>query len=390
MSFRLTQGGWVLLFLCALFAMGAYNADLNLIYLLTSLLMAVFVLALIAPFWNIRKLQGSRAIHQIPHAGEPFSVTLWLTNARKSQARFVTVEDSLPLCSNRSRKPVRKLAAVIEPGERTDLVCVLPPLSRGVYSLPGLRWSTRTPFGILECSVTSTLKKELIVYPARGQLNSGAVGALQPYGMRMEKPSHRGLEGVDFRLLREYRPGDNLRHIHWRSSARLGQLHVRQMEPEHAAPVMVVLDSRLPASLDPARKRVAVVALETAISFAAEFSRVALEHRAEVTLVGFFPEARAIRLLPGRAAIDKVNDALARLEPSQQETAEGLKHVVEQLGVTAGWRILAVSPLHETAETLRASMQGIPLEIHVAGDERFAHIFSMVHDTAMVAEGGQE
>ena len=57
--------------------------------------------------------------------------------------------------------------------------------------------------------------------------------------------AHGRLEpGGEFLNLRDYEPGDDLRHVHWRSTARRGQLMVRQNEARRRTPVLVMLDVR--------------------------------------------------------------------------------------------------------------------------------------------------
>src|SRR4029079_12413593 len=48
----------------------------------------------------------------------------------------------------------------------------------------------------------------------------------------------------DFMTLRDYAPGDDLRHVHWRSTARRGHLMMRQNETRRRAPALVLLDVR--------------------------------------------------------------------------------------------------------------------------------------------------
>ena len=363
--------------LCVLLTMGAVNAALNMTYLLASLLIAGFQVALIMPLWSLRGLRCTRAIQGPPHAGEAFAVTLWVSSTRRTPTRFVVVEEPLAGATGRGRNPLRRLVASIAPGERVALACVAPAMRRGVHVLPGLRWSSRFPFGVAENAVQSRAGGELVVYPARGRLNARTLAALRTKGIRTGVPAQSGLEGEDFRSLREYRPGDNPRRIHWRSSARLGQVYVREMEYERSAPVLIVLDSRLPGSLSDASREGARQALETAISFAAEVSREALARGCGVTLVALFPEARAVTAAPCADAMTTINEALARLTPAADESAEALGEAAQEAGIASARRVIAVSPVVETARGLRAALRGYAAQCHVAGDPGFAAVFSM-------------
>ena len=376
-SFRITRGGWFLFVVSTLFTLGAFNAALNTVYLLASLLVALFLVALATPLLSLHGLLCRRAIREPPHAGDPFEVSLWLYSARRTVARLVAVEEPLAAQAGPGHRAARRLALLIPPGGRVRLDCTLPPFQRGVHPLPGLRWSSRFPFGVAEVVVQSEAEGELVVYPARGRLNAQTVSALRPHGTRSGGLSRTGLRGEDFRSLRDYRPGDSRRLIHWRATAHTGRLCVREMERERSAPVMIVLDARLPASLDEAARESARDAMETAISFAAELSRAALEQGCGTTLVGFFPEAKAISVAAGPGATAAINEPLARLAASEEETADALLPAARKAGIAGARQVIAVSPTRETAQGLRSVLKGYRVQYHVAGDAGFAAVFSV-------------
>jgi len=372
-TFRLARGGWVLLILGLLITLGAFNAALNLTYLLASLLIAIFLIALVTPFANLRGIVCRRALGDPPHAGEPFKTGVWLYNKRRTAARVISVEE--PLAESRGGVQ-RKLAMIIPPGGRVCMECRLPAMPRGVYAVPALRWSTRFPFGIAEVVCRAKTNGELVVYPARGKLSARATGAIRPRGARTSVPARYGLTSNEFRSIRDFHPGDNPRHIHWRISARQGKLCVREMDREQSAPVVILLDARAPASLDRARRRAAREALETAISFAGELSRYALAQGCGLTLIGFFPQPRSLAVTPGRHALNRIYEALARLKPSDAATPDALLAPLRGCRPGSADRVIAISPIRETAETLRAVLRGIHAQYHVADDPAFSTVFA--------------
>ncbi|MFH1497845.1 MAG: DUF58 domain-containing protein, partial [Verrucomicrobiota bacterium] len=211
-TFRLTRGGWVLLLVGCLMAVGAFNAGLNLTYLLASLLLGLFLVAVVMPFTSLRGLVCRRVLAAAPHAGEEFGVELHLCSLRRTTARMVAVTDPLG-------KLGRKFAPSVPAGACLRLHCRLEPLPRGVHIAPGLRWSSRFPFGVAEVTVHSQAGDELVVYPARGRLGARATGGVRAPETTTGAAALRGRAGDDFRIVREYLPGDSLRHIHWRVSA---------------------------------------------------------------------------------------------------------------------------------------------------------------------------
>jgi len=383
-SFHVTRAGWALLALGLFLAFGAFYAALNLIYLLASLVLAIFVVSLFLPVFNLLGLACRRVIRRDAFAGEPFDVDLWLQSKRRTGAYAISVEEPLQADTGRKADAARRFALHIAPQGRVQLSCTLPPRARGVYPLPRLRWSSAFPFGMARCSLRSAAEGELLVFPARGRLGEAITSGLAPRTIRAGAPSRTGLQTDEFRSIREYRPGDNVRRIHWRASARLGTLCVREVERERAAPVVVLLDSRIPASTPESERPGAAYALEMAVSFAAEACRMALELGNSAYLVGFFPEPRLVTAEAADGAVRTVYEALARLEPSEEETAEDLREVVASQSFGTVERLVAVTPTLETASSVRACLGRYLGDLHIAADPGFTNVFRLLHSGAEV------
>ena len=134
----------------------------------------------------------------------------------------------------------------LAPLRRREVVAAnyrLPALQRGVVVFGPLTIERRDPFGLAtkRCIVAGT--HEVVVLPAyhRLQLPPGVTGT-GPLGDQLRMRSlARG--GNEFHSLREYVDGDDLRHIHWRASARSDSLKVREVEPEGLRRCTVALDT---------------------------------------------------------------------------------------------------------------------------------------------------
>ena len=117
---------------------------------------------------------------------------------------------------------------------------------RGLHRLPDLRLSTGFPFGFFERSAWYRKQSEVLVYPALGRLRR------EPLRLHFGREIYQGrartarAAGDEFYGVRPYRPGDNPKRIHWKSSARLRRLAVKEMETERQTAVELVLDARLP------------------------------------------------------------------------------------------------------------------------------------------------
>jgi uncharacterized protein (DUF58 family) len=142
------------------------------------------------------------------------------------------------------RRAARLLLAPMRPGEEARAAYRFPTDRRGRYEVGPLRVTLTDPFGLVERSQFVLSTEQVIVYPrVRDVLPPPDVGGLD---LDREQPQVRSRNepSGEFHTLREYAPGDDLRHVHWRSTARTGQLMMRQNEARRRTPVLVMLDVR--------------------------------------------------------------------------------------------------------------------------------------------------
>lgn len=153
-------------------------------------------------------------------------------------------------------------------GASVDELFVIPTERRGVIRV-GPATSVRSdPLGLFQRSAPGSAARELIVHPR--------TVALEPFGSGLL----RDLEGLTtqdlsvsdlaFHGLREYTPGDDRRHVHWRSSAKAGKLLVRQFLDTRRSTLCVVVDGRSSSYEDPSE-------FETALEVAGSVARRACQ-----------------------------------------------------------------------------------------------------------------
>lgn len=141
------------------------------------------------------------------------------------------------------RRWARFAVAPLEPQERRRSSYRMPATRRGVHHLGPLQLRVHDPFALAAGTVTTGSETSLTVHPAfelvpvRTALSQRAEGARQP------QPA-LGRSGSEFHTLREYVPGDELRQVHWPSTARVGDLIIKQQEGLRQARVTVALDLR--------------------------------------------------------------------------------------------------------------------------------------------------
>jgi len=131
--------------------------------------------------------------------------------------------------------------------------------------LRGVEISSRFPFGLARKSIRFDQPEKILVRPARVTLAGPALDRLVGPGVHGARTTPRVGHAEEFIGIREYKPGDSVRRIAWRASARTGELLVRQ----HAAPV----PSRLRVVLDLGETDPDSVESERAVALAAALIR---------------------------------------------------------------------------------------------------------------------
>ena len=263
-----TRDGWWSLFAAVGLGVAAVNTGNNLLYLLSAMLLALVVVSGILSEAVIRRLRLAPALPEEIHARQPALLGLTLRNIKRWPSYSITLEVH-DAAGARRFIYVPRIAA----GESRLVTWEATLPRRGRQRLGGVRVTTRFPFGIFLKGSQVAMREEVLVYPAVEPVSSARLGALGGGGATNTRRRGRG---VDLHNLRDYRPGDDPRLIHWKSTAKAGVLTVRELEAE------TTLDTRIMLVRGPgAGERV-----EAGISEAASLAAHLLRAGAQVELAG--------------------------------------------------------------------------------------------------------
>lgn len=154
-------------------------------------------------------------------------------NASSRAAASSTIE--LPVGRNVAPFRVPRLAG----GEAHEEVFQVPARRRGVVTIGPVRSVRSDPVGLIQRERSWTDPVELFVHPDTVLLDTRAIGFLKDVeGVATQNLSS---SDVSFHALREYVPGDDRRSIHWRTTARVGKLMVRQFEETMRSHLLLIL-----------------------------------------------------------------------------------------------------------------------------------------------------
>ena len=253
-------------------------------------------------------------------AGSPSRIDLHVTNRGRRRSPLLTLRDRVS-----GTRGALLVVNPLRPGGSARAAYRFPTERRGIVSIGPLEVEVADPLGLARLVMPATGISELIVYPrvetvAPLPLTSGndpMAGA--------EHPNALGRSGEDFYALRAYVVGDDLRRVHWPSTARHDELMVRQDELPWQGRATLVLDARV--------TRHDEASLERAVSAAA--SLVTAGARRQDLIRYLATDGADSGFAAGHAHAEAVLEHLACVEPTGDS---GFHHTLDTLtaGTTGG------------------------------------------------------
>jgi uncharacterized protein (DUF58 family) len=213
-------------------------------------------------------------------AGQTIRVRLEMQNLARLSTRVLLAEDRVPYALGAAPRFVLDRL----PGTQQAAVTYsLRSQVRGRYLIGPLHIKVADPFGMCELTRAFTSTQPVTVTPVIWPLSS--VGSGGSWGRSGESLSRSAsVSGEDDSSTREYREGDDLRRVHWRSTAKRGELMVRREEQPRQLRVCVLLDARQDGHRGEGAASSFEWAVSAAASVAAHYS--SLQHGVSVMTSG--------------------------------------------------------------------------------------------------------
>lgn len=280
-------------------------------------LCGIFATDFLAGFIFRPRVKFTRKMPDRVRAGTPFRVRYDIYNKRKLPAWNVSVDLGMNI---KGLAPQKDCASTdcLPPKTDTSLETWFMPSKRGRIKVPAPILDTAFPFCIFRWNTAAKEHSLLTVYPAftaLDSLNLPAGRKYQPHGTSMVSKVGESLE---FHGCREFRDGDETRHIHWPSSARVGELIVREFQEEHLTRIAIITDTFMEKEnhlRHPFKKRRTSDSFEAAISLTAALSDFLARGDFVVDIFAAGPEVYHFQGGRSLAYFDNILDILACLEP---------------------------------------------------------------------------
>jgi uncharacterized protein (DUF58 family) len=283
--------------------------------------------------------------------------------------RAITEGRSFRLTKNSSPRPDYRRAVVnphplpaLPPHSAAEAPAQILPLKRGPLRFDGVTLARPDPFGLFRGFVRMALPQTVLILPKRYTLPPLPLPGTMKYQQSGVALASSIGESEEFMSLRDYRPGDPLRHIHWRSWARMGRPIVREFQDEFFVRHALVLDTFTRATQ--------AAAFEEAVSIAASFACTISTQESLLDLLFVGPQAFCFTTGRGLGQGEQALEILASVQPCGAKPFAALRHLVlEHVPAVSGCICILLEwdePRRELARQLQA--MGLPLLVLVVTD----------------------
>jgi len=315
-----------------------------------SLLLTFLVLAFAASWFFRARFSVQRSLPRLGTAGQPLAYRIRIQNkTARPQAGLTLMEnlaDARPVFSDwlefkraegrRARSfrfGERRLANPFNPATlREGEIPALPPHGesevrveilprrRGALRFTGATVARTDPFGLFRSCVTISAPQTVLILPKRYWLPPIALPGSMKYqegGVALAANVGRSDEFV---ALRDYRRGDPMRHIHWRSWAKVGRPIVKEFEDEFFVRHALVLDTFIAEPYSEV--------LEEAVSVAASFACTVLTQESLLDLLFVGAESYCFTAGRGLGHADRMLEIMAGVHACREKAFTALEHLV--------------------------------------------------------------
>ncbi len=352
---RFTRSGKLALGALGAAAIIGFDTNRTLGYQAFTFLLALLLLAFVWR-WGFRpELRARRVLPRFVTAGEPASYRIVLANdagrlerglvlqedtadPRPSFAQFVDAREPGEERRNWFDRRVgyprwdwlvaqNQLATIAEhplpalpPGDAGEVRIAFTPRRRGRLEFTGVTIARPDPFGLVNALRTLPLPQSLLILPRRYSIPDIGLPGSRKYQRGGVALAQSVGDSEEFVALRDYRPGDPLRRIHWKSLARAGKPVVKEYQDEFFVRHALVLDTF--AEAEPSAR------FEEAVSVAASLACAIQTQDSLLDLLFVGPETYAFTAGRGLGNTDRMLEVLAGVRVCRDKSFRTLHHAV--------------------------------------------------------------
>jgi uncharacterized protein (DUF58 family) len=322
----LTRQGWLVTGGGILLIVGGRLLGVFELFVLGAAALSLVGLSLLLVVLTRLRLEVSRELSPPKvHAGTPSRVELRVRNRGSRRTPVLRLLD--PVTGTRGAE---LFLAPLEATGSARAAYRLPTDRRGILRVGPLRVVVDDPFGLSSSSVPAAPRTELTIFPRIDDIVALPHTTGHDPHAGAEHPTALGRTGEDFYGLRQYAVGDDMRRVHWPSTARNDELMVRQDELPWQGRVVVLVDVRRATNTPPS--------LELAVSAAASVVTTSWRRRDLVRLVS--TDGYDSGFAAGTAHVEAIMEHLATVQATPSGNYRGALQALQRL--QSGGTLVAV------------------------------------------------
>ena len=384
---RFSRAGWFVL--CALMITGLMGLDTENSAAYQGFTLLLFVLGVAICFsWLFRtRFSATRVLPRFGTAGYPMDYTVVVQNlSSKAQSGLTLLEElvdprpsfkewrAVKMAEEKHLRPFRvsrgrrktsfKVARIGKgevpqtlPNEQSEVRLQLTPLRRGVLRFSAVTLARPDPFGLFRALSKVPLPQKTLILPKRYPLPPITFPGAMRYQQGGVALASRVGQSEEFVALRDYRPGDALRHIHWRSWAKAGKPVVKEFEDEFFVRHALVLDT----FIDHPQSEV----FEEAVSVAASFACAIQTQGSLLDLLFVGAQAYCFTTGRGLAHGDQMLEILASVQSGCEQPFEILENLVLNHARGVSGCICVLVAWDEARRNLVKKLRGLEVPVMV-------------------------
>lgn len=359
---RLTRLGIHFLFVATFAMVGGSIRGFNLLIVLAGFLVGALIVQWRTSRRAIELLTVSRELPAEAFADTPFKIRYRVRNlSRWLSVWMIRIDDKLEISSDDTQARISCAVGAVGANRTQATHCHCMVARRGRYRLGPASLTTAFPFALIASSSHSSAAGDdsLYVYPKLLNLTPDWKRRLiSRHGGMSTTISRNGAQGDEFFGLREWQSGDTPRQIHWRTSARIDNLAVRQFEQERLFDLCILVDGFVPSTDSHESDTVNV---ENAISLAATlFTQLAPTQSNRIVVASAGSTSLAIGNATAAGKRHRVLKQLAELQTSESPDIVGAVRSAMAIGGTSQ-DLVIVSPRSFADASAQLASDGISL-----------------------------
>lgn len=332
-TLRLTKEGVFFIILTLGIGFAAINTGINLLYLILAMCLSFIIVSGVLSELTLRNIYMTRTIPVEIFAGQSFPVQVEIKNKKKWFPTYsIWLEEDISTAHNKnitlnpsvgSEKALSKgdtgLSVPkiyfyhIKAGDSVEktVLWVLP--QRGLFKTNGIKVSTRYPFGFFVKTALINKPEERVVYPAIRSLNNIS-DQLDSMG---EITSNNKGEGSDIFGFRGFTHGDSSRMIHWKTSAKVNELMIKEHFEEESRKIAIIFDNLIDGEKSKSNSKETYEKFDEGVIQAASLANYFIRNEYQVKMV---THCQNIPCGSGYGHLSIILYHLALLEPADRKT----------------------------------------------------------------------